>query len=190
MTVDTAVMDMDEALRTLGIVGKLTDKIGHLDIFMKVKTQRAGDVEGESPRKFADGKPRHQLLGYYFSAGSPTDVGSGAATGRRRYSAVRVVRNSDAATASLLSAFSTNDKVTVEVSSYKAGGSDTAQPSFRMELGDARVKSYTLIAGGALYGSGAMDIIEFVFRTVAIDTAPQTASGQRGAVRSFMDEVP
>ena len=187
MTVDTAVMDMEEALRTLGIVGKLTDKVGHLDVYMKIKTQRSGDVEAESPRKFADGKPRHQLLGYYFSAGSPTDVGSGAATGRRRYSAVRVVRNSDAATAKMLSAFATNDKVTVEVSSYKAGGADS--PSFRMELGDARVKSYTLLAGGALYGSGAMDIIEFVFRTVAIDTAPQTASGQRGAVRSFMDEA-
>lgn len=133
---------------------------------------------------------RHQLLGYYFSAGSPYRCGqwrchrtaavfgsAGGAQFGRGHSLAAV-------------GVSTNDKVTVEVSSYKAGGSDTAQPSFRMELGDARVKSYTLIAGGALYGSGAMDIIEFVFRTVAIDTAPQTASGQRGAVRSFMDEVP
>lgn len=189
MSSDTAMLDIEEALRTLDIVGNLAGKAGHLDMFMKVKGERAGDIEGEALRKFSDGKSRHHILGYYFSGGSPTDVGTGTATGRRRYAAVRVVRNADAASSSLLSAFSTNDKLTVELSSYKAGGTESSQPMFRMELSDARVKTATLLGGGALHGTGAVEIMEFLFRSIVVEAAPQGSTGQRAAVRTFTDSV-
>jgi type VI protein secretion system component Hcp len=186
MSIETAVMDIDEALRTLELVGT---KSGQIDLVMQVKTQRAGDIEGESSRKYKDGKPRHDVLGYYFAAGSPSDAGSGQATGRRRYSALRIVRNSDAATASLMSAFATNDNLAVDLSSYKAGGDNSAdaQPIFRILLKNARVKTFTLIAGGALPNTGAMEIIELNFRTVTIESAPQQKTGDRGGVRVFED---
>ena len=188
MPADTTVMELDDALKTLALVGRGNS---HLDTVMQVKTQRAGEIEGESTRRFQDGKPRIDLLGYYFAGGTPTDVGTGQATGRRRYAAVRIVRSSDAGSASLLSAFATNDKVTVRLSSFKSGGQDTANtdPVFSMELKDARIKAFAILGGGALPGSGAMDVIEVVFRSISMESAPQAHSGQRGAVRTFTDSV-
>jgi|JI8StandDraft_1071087.scaffolds.fasta_scaffold190896_2 type VI protein secretion system component Hcp len=188
MPADTTVMELEDALHTLALVGRGN---GHLDTVMQVKTQRAGEIEGESPRRFADGKARIDLLGYYFAGGTPTDVGTGQATGRRRYSAVRIVRSSDAASASLMSAFAANDKVTVLLSSFKSGGQDTANtdPVFSMELKEARIKAFAMLGGGALPGSGAMDVLEVVFGAIAIEAAPQSRTGQRGGVRSFSDSV-
>jgi len=61
MPADTTVMELEDALHTLALVGRGNS---HLDTVMQVKTQRAGEIEGESPRRFADGKARIGLLGY------------------------------------------------------------------------------------------------------------------------------
>lgn len=188
MYLDSAVMDMDEALRTLEIVGL---KAGQLDLLMKVTGQKQGEIEGESTRSHSDGKPRHDILGYYLSAGTPSDSETGQAAGRRRYSAMRVVRSSDATTSSLMSAFASNEDLTVELSSYRAGGDNSkdAEPMFRIEMKKVRVKTFTLMMGGALPGIGAVEIFELTFREIFVKSAPQTNTGQRGGVRTFQDTL-
>ena len=188
MYLDAAVMDMEEALRTLEIVGT---KMGQLDLLMQVKGQRQGQIEGESVRKFINGQPHHAILGYYLAAGSPTDSASGQSTGRRRYSAMRVVRNSDSSTSQLLNAFSSNEGLTVILDSYRAGGDDSedASPMFHIELTEARVRSFTLMSGGALPNSGGVEIIEFAFREINMESGPQTNTGARGAVKTFQDSL-
>ena len=122
MYLDAAVMDMEEALRTLTLIGP---KAGHFDTHMHVTGQKQGEIKGESIRQHGDRKPYHSILGYYIAAGSPTDSASGSATGRRRYSAMRIVRSSDSSSASLMSAFAQNEGLTtVELNSYRAGGDD------------------------------------------------------------------
>lgn len=186
MYLDAAVMDMDEALRTLEIVGA---KAGQLDLVMMVKGAKQGEVQGESVRSHADGKPRHDILGYYLSAGTPSDSESGQAAGRRRYSAMRIVRGSDATTSSLMSAFAQNEDLTVELCSYRAGGDNTKEtkPLFKIEMKKVRVKTFTLMMGGSLPGVGAVEIFELTFREITIESAPQTAAGQRGGSRTFQD---
>ena len=58
-----------------------------------------------------------------------------------------------------------------------------------MELKEARIKAFAMLGGGALPGSGAMDVLEVVFGAIAIEAAPQSRTGQRGGVRSFSDSV-
>ncbi len=188
MYLDAAVMDMEEALRTLEIVGA---KMGQLDLLMRVKGQRQGQIQGESVRKFINDQPHHAILGYYLAAGSPTDSASGQSTGRRRYSAMRVVRNSDSSTSQLLNAFSTNEGLTVILDSYRAGGDDSkdAVPMFHIELTEARVRSFTLMSGGALPNTGGVEIIEFAFREINMESGPQTNTGDRGAVKTFQDSL-
>lgn len=188
MYLDAAVMDMDEALRTLEIVGS---KIAQLDVLMKIKGQQQGEIEGESPRKYYDGKGRHNIIGYYLSAGVPTDSGSGQAAARRRYSAMRIVRCSDASTSSIMSAFAKNEAMTVELSTFRAGGdsSPQTQPLFLIKLENARVKSFTLMVGSALPNVGAVEIFEITFREMSIESAPQTATGTRGGVRTFNETL-
>ena len=188
MYLDAAVMDTEEALRTLTLVGP---KAGHFDTHMHVTGQKQGEIKGESLRQHGDGKPYHAILGYYLAAGSPTDSASGSATGRRRYSALRVVRSSDSSSSSLMSAFASNESLTiVELNSYKAGGDDAkdALPMFKITLKNARVKTFTLMFGGALPNMGAVEIIEFAFRNIQIEAAPQTKIGQRDGVKVFSDD--
>ena len=188
MYLDAAVMDTEEALRTLTLIGTNS---GHFDAHMRVTGKKQGEVQGESPRQHADGKPYHTILGYYLASGSPTDSASGSATVRRRYSALRVVRSSDSSSASLMSAFANNEELTeVEVTTYRAGGDSAkdALPMFKIHLENARVKSFTLMFGGALPNTGAVEIIEFAFRNILIEAAPQTKTGVRGDLKSFTDE--
>lgn len=186
MYLDAAVMDMDEALRTLTLIGT---KVGQFDTHMQVTGKKQGEINGESARKHASGKPYHAIVGYYLAAGSPTDNASGSATGRRRYSAMRVVRSSDSATASIMNAFANNESLTVELDSYRAGGDDSADALFHFKLENARVKTYTLMFGGALPNTGMVEIIEFAYRKIEMEAAPQTKVGQRGGVKTFVDEL-
>ncbi len=188
MYLDAAVMDMDEALRTLEIVGT---RAGQLDLVMQIKGEKQGEVEGESTRSHADGKPRHDILGYYLSAGTPSDSESGQAAGRRRYSAMRVVRNSDASTTKLLNAFRSNEGLTVELISYRAGGDNTknAKPLSQIKLKQARVKTFTLLMGGALPNTGSVEIFELTFREINMEASPQTDTGQRGGANTFHDTL-
>jgi type VI secretion system Hcp family effector len=186
---DTAAfMELDEALRTLKLVGAGNSQ---LDIVMQVKAQRAGEIEGESDRQYHDGKARHDVCGYYFSSGTPSDAGSGQIKGRRRYSAVRIVRNSDAATAKLMSAFATNDQLTVELASFRSGGdkSKDLKPMFSIRLENARVKTFTVLSGGTVEGTGIMEVIELLFRTITVESAPQQKAGQTGAISTFKDTL-
>ena len=189
MYIGPMVMSMEEALRTLEVVGT---KMGQLDLFMQVNGQKQGPIEGESVREFSNGKPHHHaILGYYLAAGSPTDSASGQAAGRRRYSAMRVVRNSDSSTSPLLTAFSTNEGLTVFLDSYRAGGEDSKEtsPVIHIELTEARVRSFTLMSGGALPNTGGVEIIEFAFREIRMESRPQTIKGELGAVKTFQDSL-
>lgn len=182
-------LTIEEAVRTLDLI---QGGSSGLDIVMQVKGKRSGEVAGESDRVFADNKPRMDVLGYHLAAASPTDQASGLATGRRQYSALRVVRHSDAATATLLSMFATNeDGIQVDISVFKAGGDAQAkdtQPILRIVLKAVRIKTYTVLGGG-LGGGGAMEIIDFAFREIQLESAPQQHTGKRGAVRSFSDSM-
>ena len=186
MYLDAEVMDTEEALRTLKLLGT---KAGQFDTHMHVKGKNQGEIKGESLRQHGDGKPYHAILGYYLAGGSPTDSASGSAMGRRRYSALRVVRSSDSCSASFMSAFATNEGLDVELNNYRAGGDDAkdALPMFKITLENARVKTFTLMFGGALPNTGAVEIIEIAFRNIEIEAAPQTRIGQRDGVKTFSD---
>ena len=189
MTQKYDVLDVDTALRTLDLVGGGSSS---LDIVMSVKSKRAGYVKVESERVFDDETPRMDVIGYFLAAVSPTDQSSGKVSGRRQYSALRVIRMSDASTGSMLSIFGTNeDAIEVEVAAYKAGGdsqSKDAKPTLRIIVKGTRIKSYTLLAG-CVAGGGPVEIIDFAFRTINIASAQQSKTGSRGALVTFDDSL-
>jgi type VI secretion system Hcp family effector len=188
MYLDAACMDMEEALRTLHIVGT---KMGQLDAGMLITGKKQGSIQGESKRKNSLKGHMHPILGYYLAAGGPTDSASGQASGRRRYSAMRVVRSSDSSTSPFMSAFATNEDLTVRLYSFRAGGDDSenAAPMFYIELEKARIKTFTLLCGGAFPNTGAVEIIEIAFRQIEIHASPQTSTGEHDAAKVFQDSL-
>lgn len=190
MYLDAACMDMEEALRTLQLVSASysAERIGgQHDMSMWVRGQKQGEIPGETIRRYDGEAPHHPILGYYMSAGSPTDSASGQATGRRRYSAVRVVRSADSSTAKLMSAFASNEDLEVALHNWRRWGhnDETEFSSLKVVLEKARLKTFTIMGGGALPHTGNLEIFELTFRSIEIQTTGQSTGGAPKAANTF-----
>lgn len=171
-------LDPDEALRLLSHMSGESDN----DFVMLIENKGAV-VEGESKREYEDGKQRMDIAGYWHRLDVVTPPG--ASKGKVRNSAFAVVRNCDAATASIASMLKNQDSdIKVQVSVFKAGGdsSKDMQPMLEYLLEGARVRLHSMLTGGT--PRRACEIILFGYRKIEIRSAPQKSSGQRGAVRS------
>jgi type VI secretion system (T6SS) effector Hcp len=172
-------LDPDEALRLLDTMAGESS----MDFTMLLESKGAV-VEGESARKFEDGKKRMAVGGYCYSNDVITPMGGGA-KGQVRPSMFIVVRDSDAATASIASLLKNQDTdIVATISVFKAGGdvSKDQQPTLEFVLTDARVHTHALLTGGQ--PKRPCEVIYFNYRRLDIRSAPQVDTGLRGAVRT------
>jgi hypothetical protein len=173
-------LDPDEALRLLDHMSGESDN----DFAMMIENKGAV-MEGESERKYEDGKCRMDIAGYSYLAEVVTPPG--ASKGKVRNHALIVVRACDAATASIASLMKNQDSdIKVHLSVFKAGGdaSKDMQPTLEIVLEGARVDTHSILTGGS--PRRPCEIIFFHFRKIEIRSAPQKGTGQRGAVRSCL----
>lgn len=176
-TSDGAV-DPDEGLRLLDLV---SEEAG--DDYWMLLESKGKAIEGDSARPFADGKPRLEVGGFRYQL----DVFSppGSTKGQLRAAAVFVVRDCDAASASIASLLrdQVND-LKVVISVYKAGGdtSKDLQPHLELELTQARLLNHTMLT--AAKSARPREIIQVEYQGLEIRSAPQSETGLRGAVRT------
>jgi type VI protein secretion system component Hcp len=173
-----AIVDWDE----LGAVLKLMpSEPTSMDVYMTFTTPRAPiDSEGEG-----EDRPRLPILGYAFRAQREQRSSGVQAVVPQ---AIWVIRNVDASTASFLSAMlapgSGNRYGEAYIKAFKAGDELTArssQPMIQFKLSDAAIVFHSIITPGS--SSSPLEVMAIVYRQLEISTAPQQASGQRGAVR-------
>jgi type VI protein secretion system component Hcp len=174
-----AIVDWDE----LGSVLKhMPSEPTSMDVHMTFSTPRA-PIESE-----AEGEGRLQLpiIGYAFraqreqrSAGVQTVVPQ----------AIWVTRNVDASTASFISAMinpgSGNRYGEAVIQAFKAGvdlTGRTSNPMIEFRFTDAAIVFHSIITPPA--SSSPLEVMAIVYRQLQISTAPQQASGLRGAVRT------
>ncbi len=180
MSFDTdGFWDIDEQLRVLELV---QTRLEGSDLVMLVDNS-GSPVAGESVRRFPDGKSRMDVCGY--SWGLVMRSGAVGSTGARTFAPLVVVRRSDAATASLASLVNARTAtLTVCISAFRAGGDQSAadtQPMLEMQLEDAQITGQFLTTGGPL--ATLSEILVFNYRRITLRSAPQQATGARGAVR-------
>lgn len=171
-------LDPDEALRLLD---HMSGDSGN-DFLMLIES-KGNAVEGESKRAFEDGKQRMHIAGYSYLAEVQTPPGS--SKGQIRLSSLIVVRECDAATASIASLLKNQENdLKVQVSVFKAGGdsSKEQQPTLELALEGARITTHCLLTGGD--PRRPCEIIYFMPRKLELKSAPQQESGLRGAVRT------
>lgn len=172
------ILDPDEALRLLDHLSGESDN----DFVMMIENKGAV-VEGESGRPYEDGKKRMDIGGYAYCA--EVVVPPGSSKGKVRNSTFIVIRNCDAATASVASLLKNQDsEIKVQVSVFKAGGdsSQDMQPSLEFVLEGARVTLHSILTGGR--PKRPCEIIFLQYRKIEIKSAPQQVTGARGAVRT------
>jgi len=171
-------LDPDEALRLLD---HLSGESGH-DFSMMIEN-KGTPLEGESKRTYEDGKQRMDIGGYSYK--SDVVIPPGSNKGKLRNHAFIVVRDCDAATASIASLLKNQDsdlKVTVSVFKASGDSSKDQQPHLEFVLGGARVNCHAIVTGGR--PKRPCDIIFFDYVKLEIRSAPQQQTGARGAVRT------
>jgi len=140
-------------------------------------------IEGECVRKFEDGKKRLNAMGYMIITGLQVAPETGDPTVTT--SDLIVVRQCDAASASIASLLKnkTHD-VNVVLSTFKSGGDPSliAQPTLEITIEKGRVAHFSVLTPSRL-GGVPCEVITFAHQGFKINSAPQTTTGLRGAVR-------
>lgn len=153
------------------------------DVYLALKTKRAGDIKGESIA------PDHEnaiiVHGWTWGVASSAALGSAMATSRRSYKHLVVHKRIDAASTALMSVLVTNDEVKeAKLAMRKAG--EGQRDYFTITLNNARVIGIDIDCDPA---GEAIERVTFAFTKVQVDYELQKVSGQRGAGTSFNDEL-
>lgn len=153
------------------------------DVYLYVKTKRAGVVKGESQT------PNHVdeivLHGWRWGVSASSAIGHTVATSRRSYTGLTVHKRIDQATTPLLAALATNDEVTeARLSMRRAGGEQ--EIFFTIVLKGARVSAVE----HDIDGTGQVkETVTLMFTKVEVEYRPQKTTGLRGGSMTFSDEL-
>jgi type VI secretion system secreted protein Hcp len=152
------------------------------DIFLHVKTRRAGKIKGESMA------PEHEddiiVASWSWGLSSGSAIGSGQATARRTYKHLSIVKGIDTASTALMSALATNDEVKEARLAMRRAGAEEA--FFSIVLGGARVTAIDLEVDA---NGTPVERVAFAFTQVEVEYKRQETSGLAGASSLFADEV-
>ena len=153
------------------------------DMFLYLKTKRAGVVKGES--QTPDFLDQIVLRGWRWGVNASSAIGHTVATSRRSYSGLTVTKGIDLATTPLLSALATNDEVTeARLSMRRAGGEQDL--FFTIALKGARVGAIDHEVGG---DGQTTETVTLQFTKVEVEYRPQKTTGLRGVSMTFSDEL-
>ena len=162
---------------------KLSASRTEFDLMMAVEVD-GSPVASDLPRKFSDGKPRMEVDGYLWGVAQRS---GGGGAGRAPYT-LYVLRRSDVATASLMSALiRRSDKVHVILGVYKAGGGSDVEPMLEIDIDKARLVTHCMLTSTGL--GGPSEVLGFSGRKFEVRSAPQQSSGIRGGLRTCSFEA-
>ena len=158
--------------------------LGSGDIFLAVQAKRGGAIKGESA------VPGHAdeivIASWRWSVQASSSLGATAATARRSYSGLTVVKSIDSASTALLAALATNDEIKQAVLTMRKSGGGEAVDYFFITLKEARV---TQIEHSTNEQGDTHESVTFAFRKLEVEYRRQEKSGGRGASHVFTDEI-
>ena len=153
------------------------------DIFLHVQAKRAGKIKGEAA---TEGHVDDiELRSWRWGAKAGSAIGSTAATARRQYEPLVIVKGVDSASTGLLSALATNDEVREATLTMRKAGGD-ALDYYRMTLNGARVIDIEL---GVDEQGRPTEAVSFTYTRIEVEYQRQQAAGISGGAFTFTDEV-
>jgi type VI secretion system secreted protein Hcp len=158
------------------------------DMFLLVKTARAGAIKGEAIASKHEGEI--SVHGWRWGMSSNSDAasrggGQGGVATRRAFRQLIVDKAMDRATTSLMSVLASNDKVKSLVLSFRAAGGEQLD-YFTITLTDALLVDIDYM--GDATGT-TTERLTFVFKHVTADYRIQEATGQLGGGTTFDADV-
>jgi type VI secretion system secreted protein Hcp len=153
------------------------------DIFLLVQTKRAGKIKGEG--RTEGHTDDIEVSSWSWGVAAASAIGSTAATGRRQYKHLTIVKRVDSASTGLLSALATNDEVReAKLSMRKAGGE--ALDFYLMTLKGARVVGIDVDVDAA---GQPIERVAFAYTSIDVEYKRQQAGGGNAGSFSFNDQI-
>ena len=157
--------------------------VSESDSFLQVQTKRAGKIKGESST--SGHVDDIEVRSWSWGVSASSAIGSTAATGRRQYKHLVIVKGIDSASTALCAALATNDEVKeAKLTLRKAGGD--ALDYYTMTLSQARIVTIDLDVDE--HGT-ALERVAIAFGKIDVEYKRQQGTGISGASTSFSDEV-
>lgn len=168
----------------LGLLATAIDAQSGYDLSAVIEKDGNPIAPDEAKRSYSDGKPHLEIMGYLW--GVSQDVGASSTS--KRPHILYLVRRTDAATASIMSALvagSENCRVQVDV--HRAGGDSDGDPMLQLVVDKARLVTHCLLTASVQHGP--CELLGFAGRKFEIKSAPQQTTGLRGGVRTCNFEI-
>ena len=157
--------------------------VSESDSFLQVQTKRAGKIKGESST--SGHVDDIEVRSWSWGVSASSAIGSTAATGRRQYKHLVIVKKIDSASTALCAALATNDEVKeAKLTLRKAGGD--ALDYYTMTLAQARIVAIDLEVD---HHGDPVEKVAIAFGKIDIEYKRQQGTGISGASTSFSDEV-
>jgi type VI secretion system secreted protein Hcp len=157
--------------------------VSDADTFLHVQTKRAGKIKGEAT---TDGHVDDiEVRSWTWGVAASSAIGSTAATGRRQYKHLVVVKRIDSASTALLSALATNDEVKEATLTLRKAGGD-ALDYYKMKLAAARIVSIDVSVDEH---ATPVETVGIAYTKIDVEYKRQQSAGIPGASTSFSDEV-
>jgi type VI secretion system secreted protein Hcp len=154
-------------------------------MFLFVKGQKSGVIKGEA----ADAKHASEIEVVSWSWGmqGKPSLGGGSPSGKSVIQELKIVKNVDSASTSLMAALRFNELITTATLVIRKAGT-TPLEYLKITIGEGRVTSISLDAGDGLTGPEIVERISFSFNKISVEYVQQGKDGQRGASFGFQDE--
>ena len=157
--------------------------VSDADTFLHVQTRRAGKIKGEAT---TDGHVDDiEVRSLTWGVAASSAIGSTAATGRRQYKHLVIVKRIDSASTALLAALATNDEVKEATLTLRKAGGD-ALPYYTIKLGGGRIVSIDLSVDEEAV---PVETVGIAYTQIEVEYRRQQSAGMPGASTSFNDEV-
>ncbi|MBX9638988.1 MAG: type VI secretion system tube protein Hcp [Mycobacteriaceae bacterium] len=158
------------------------------DIFLKISTDAAGPLKGEST------DPDHvgdiSIIGWHWGMKSPRDAHTFQATGKTQIQPITVRKYADTASTGLMSALRRNDGIKKATLAVRKASGTKPVDYFVINLEKGRLLSYDVQSERDEKGAPVLlETIEIGFTRITIEYKAQEAKGGGLATSTFQDEI-
>ena len=162
-------------------------RVGNVDLFVTLKTDQAGQVQGEATDAKYIGAI--EITGFSWGMTLPTDSTSGQVTKKRQHRPLKLFKSIDAATTPLSFALAKNHVVSELVLIARKAGSNGPLEYLVIKLKKGRVIRQDIEYGEQVGGNGnGREVVEIAYQDIEITYTPQSAVGLSKAGKTFTDE--
>lgn len=158
---------------------------GNVDIFVALKTDKAGAVKGESTD--AKHPDEIEISGWGWGMASASNISTGQATGRRMHKPLTLYKNIDAATCPLAIALVQNQTVKELKLTCRKAGTGAALEYLIITIKNGRVARFDLEYLDQSVGGTGREVVEITFQEITIEYTPQSKVGLSNATKTFTD---